>query len=178
MHTKSSICLLSALLLAAVDLAPAQAQSDSLLRGRISTGPQFEVFTSSISFDPFSSTDLSETFTEGTSGLRGSFHVTDRFVLEGTLNRFHEIDFYFADLSAKYYLRNHGRAAVYMLAGPGIVFGSDLVETEATLHAALGLEVPVSEHIYLRPELRGRWALEDLDGGGIADASLAVGWRF
>jgi len=47
------------------------------------------------------------------------------------------------------------------------------------LHAGIGAEIGLSDRIYLRPEVRGRWLTEDLNGENhLVDFSLGFGWRF
>ncbi len=169
MDTKLKKALLTLLLIAVFALPAAYAQSDATIRGyyQAGEGPQLEVFASA--FDGASS--------ETHFGLRGSYPIGKRFALEGSLSRFGDFDVYLTDLSVKYYLKSRGRTGVYLLAGPGVAFDGGFKDSQATLHAGLGLEVVVSKHLYLRPEVRARSLTLDVNNVN-ADFALGVGWRF
>ena len=131
---------------------------------------QVEIFVSSI---------FANSATDGSFGLRGAFQLKKRFHLEAGLSRINDrADFLLADISAKYYLRDRERTDVFVLAGPGILYSSDLGSEEVMVHAGVGAEFSVGQRFYLRPELRGRWFVEDVDAVSIGDLSLGFGWRF
>ncbi len=168
--------LVAALLISALGLTSAQAQEGAAIRGSyVSDGPQFEIFVSSFASEIPTSRILDSRY-EPQFGLRGSFHLSNNWVLEGSVSRYGNYDVWFADLSAKFYFKNRGRVGVYLLGGPGYLFGSDAGVDEATVHLGLGLEIPIKDRFYLRPEVRGMALMDDLS---TSDAlfSLGVGWR-
>lgn len=132
---------------------------------------QVELFLSSV---------FANNITEGSFGLRGALQLRQRFHLEGSLSRLDDdrIDLFLVDLSAKYYLKDRGRTEVYLVAGPGLFYSSDLDADELMVHAGVGAEFSIGHRFYLRPELRGRWFVEQLDAVNIGDLSLGFGWRF
>lgn len=134
-------------------------------------GGQVEVFLSSV---------FANSVTEGSFGLRGALQLGRRFHLEGSLSRLDDdrVELFLVDLSAKYYLRDKERTDVYLLAGPGLLYSSDLDADELMVHAGVGAEFSLGRRFYLRPELRGRWLVEDFDAVNIGDLSLGFGWRF
>ena len=103
-----------------------------------------------------------------------------RLALEGGLSRITDdrVDLWIADVSAKYYLRDRERTGVYVLAGPGILYSSDADADEVMMHVGFGAEFGIGRRFYLRPELRGRWYVENVDDFNIIDLSLAFGWKF
>ncbi len=133
-------------------------------------GPQVEIFFSSL---------FANSVSEGSFGLRGSFHLRKRFALEGSLSRIADsrVNIWIADMSAKYYLDHRGRARVYLVGGPVLFFSDDLDAGEFMLHLGLGAEFALGSKFYLRPELRGRWLAENVDAN-FGDLALGFGWRF
>lgn len=174
MNTKLTKTLWITVVLAVLGLTAAQAQSDTGIRGNfISDAPQFEVFISSFAADIPSNVNSRY---ETQIGVRGAYHFNHRIALEGSLSKYGNFDAWLADLSAKLYLKNRGRVAAYAVGGPGMIFGSDFVSDEMTVHLGLGLEIAAGQHLYVRPEVRGVALAKDL---GSADAlySLGIGWR-
>lgn len=130
----------------------------------------------------FASLLFDDEFSEEHLGLRGSYFLTDRFALEGSLSRFdvgRNLDFFIADFSAKYYLRPQSRAPLYFVGGPGKAFEDigDLGDGPLLLHLGFGAEVSLGRQLYLRPELRVRWVEDHFDTSG-GDLSLGFGWSF
>jgi Outer membrane protein beta-barrel domain len=174
MYNKLTNVLVAAILISIFGLTAAQAQKDAVIHsGYISDGPQFEIVVSSFASDlPTSAGGRYEP----QFGLRGSFHLSNNWVLEGSASRYGNYDVWFVDASAKYYLKNSGRVGAYVLGGPGMLFGSDAGIDKATVHLGVGLEIPFSERFYLRPEVRGVALMDDL-ATAEASYSLGVGWR-
>ncbi len=136
---------------------------------RIERQPRAEIFLSSL---------FADSADEGSFGLRGALRLRNRFHLESSISRLDGgIDLFLVDLSAKYYIRD-GRTDLYLVAGPGIIYSSDLDADDLMLHFGFGAEFSLGRHLYLRPEIRGRWLAEDLDATTIGDLSLGLGWRF
>ncbi len=134
-------------------------------------GPQLELFLSSL---------FASSATDGSLGLRGAFHLSRRFALEGSLSRIadDDVDLWLADVSAKYYYKNGERTGLYLLGGPGLFLSDELDADEPMLHFGLGAEIGFGRRFYLRPELRGRWFADDVDAVNIGDLSVGFGWRF
>jgi len=132
---------------------------------------QLELFLSSL---------FANSTSEGSFGLRGSRHLKRRFALEGALARISDdrIDLWLVDLSAKYYLRDRGRTGVYVVGGPGLFYSDEAGADEVMVHLGFGAEVGLGRRFYIRPELRGRWFVENVDSVNIADLSLGFGWKF
>ncbi len=181
MNTQLKQVLVTSVVLAALALTAAQAQAEprpegpNLSGAYISDGPQLEIFVSSFGSDLARAEFIGGNH-EVQLGLRGALHLTHRFALEGSLCRFENYDAWMGDVSAKYYLKNRGRVAVYAVGGPGLIFGSDVSGDEMTVHLGVGLEFPIGNHLFVRPEVRGMALAKDLD---TADTvfSLGVGWR-
>jgi outer membrane protein with beta-barrel domain len=128
---------------------------------------------------------------ENTYGLRGAVGLSDRFALEASAGYFKsevdtvDINLTLLDLSLKTYLNPAGKAKFFLFAGPGWAFVSvnlnghhlDFLDDDSfTAHAGVGAEIPLGEHVYLRPEGRGRWfenGNDDLD----YEVTLAVGFH-
>ena len=166
------IRVLSLATLALAAAAAAGAQTDAPWKPRAyDPEPRVELFLSSL---------FANSTSDGSFGLRGSRHLKRRFALEGSLSRIADdrIDLWLADVSAKYYLRDREESGVYVLAGPGIFYSADADADEVMVHLGLGAEFDVGRRFYLRPELRGRWFLENVDAVNILDLALGFGWRF
>jgi opacity protein-like surface antigen len=115
-------------------------------------------------------------------GLRGSYRFSGTWAVEGAFAKVDEGgDLWFGDLSAKAYLVDTSRFEIYALGGPG-VFRAKLggeASDQATVHFGIGAEIGLGARAYLRPEIRGRWATDELNwDAGIAEYSLGIGWRF
>lgn len=159
----------SSLLIAAVfalaAASPASAQSEV-------RGSYFDLFGARVE-----STSGDEFHTES-YGARGGFRFNNVWALEGSVSRIKDTDVWFGDLSAKAYFLHLNRFEMYAVASPGLfkVSGED---PRLTLHAGIGAEIALTERLYLRPEVRGRWLAKELDhDSGLVDYSLGLGWRF
>ncbi len=173
MENKLKKTFVITLVLAAFGLAAAHAQEGPAIKGRVQVndGPQFEIFVSTFESELI----LGEKNT-GNVGLRGSYPLSKRFAVEGSVRKLGNFDdLWLTDVSAKYYLKNSGRTGVYVAGGPGLIFGSGVSET--TAHLGLGLEIQASRHIYVRPEVRGVALMDDFDANDV-EFSLGLGWRF
>ncbi len=162
------------LILVTFGLSAVYAQEGPSIQGRIqiNDSPQFEIFVSTFASD----VDLFGGKSTGNAGLRGSYPLTKRFAVEGSVMKLGNYDdLWMTDVSAKYYLKNSGRTGVYVAGGPGLIFGSGA--SEATAHLGLGLEIQATRHIYVRPEVRGVALMDNLDANDV-DFSLGLGWRF
>src|SRR5436305_8268294 len=98
-------------------------------------------------------------------GLRGGYRFGQVWALEGSVSHLNEgFTNWFADLSAKAFFVRSNRFEIYGLAGPGLFRISAFGETrdQATVHAGLGAQIHLGERAYLRPEVRGHWATNDL----------------
>ena len=115
-------------------------------------------------------------------GLRGGYRFGNVWALEGSAEHVDEgFTNWFVDLSAKAYFVHSNRFELYALAGPGLFRVSAFGESEdqATVHAALGAQIGLTDRLYLRPEVRGRWATDDLVfNDGLVSYSVGLGWRF
>ena len=115
-------------------------------------------------------------------GLRGDYRFGQVWALEGSVSHLNEgFTNWFGDLSAKAYFVHSNRFEIYGLAGPGLFRVSAFGETsnQATVHAGIGAQIYLGERAYLRPEVRGHWATNDLVfKDGLADYALGIGWRF
>jgi len=132
--------------------------------------PRLEFFLSSI---------FANSTSEGSFGVRGALPLRGRFHLEGSVSRVDvsDVDLWLVDLSAKYYLRDRERTDVYLVAGHGLFYSSDLDAEEATLHLGIGVEIALGRRFYIRPELRGRWFTQRLGDSNLGDLSVGFGWR-
>jgi hypothetical protein len=115
-------------------------------------------------------------------GLRGGYRFNSVWALEGSAEHVDEgFTNWFVDLSAKAFLIDTSHFEIYGLAGPGLfrvsAFGES--DNQATVHAGLGAQIGLGSRAYLRPEVRARWATDDLKfNDGLVSYSLGVGWRF
>ena len=125
-------------------------------------------------------------------GARGGYNFTDRFALQGTVERFdgedstgsglgkvtYRVQSWFVDVSFVWQVNPDDRATFMVYGGPGWgnfdadITGSTIAvdDSEFTLHAGLGLEIALTKHIYLRPDVRTRWY--ELDESFGSDDSL------
>jgi hypothetical protein len=157
------------LVLAAAGVA--RAGEDDWAREKERPGPQAELFLSAL---------FASGVTEGSFGLRGSTFLRPRFALEGSLSRFtdDDVNIWLLDVSAKVYLKNRGRARVFLMAGPGLLaFHSDDEDaSDPTLHLGFGAEFGRGK-FYFRPEVRYRFLAEGVDAN-FGDLAFGFGWRF
>jgi len=117
-----------------------------------------------------------------TFGLRGSYRFTDTWAVEGA---FAKVDVggqvWFGDLSAKAYLVDTSHFEIYALGGPGRFRSRFFGDTfnQNTVHLGLGAEIGLSSRAYLRPEVRGRWATDEITWDArLTEYTLGFGWRF
>ncbi len=153
----------------AISGVPARAQEDDWAPEVELPKPQVELFLSSL---------FANSVSEGSFGVRGSFHLRKRFALEGSLGRIADsrVDLWLLDVSAKYYVKPEGRARVYFAGGPGLFLSDELDANEPTLNLGFGAEFG-GRGFYFRPELRGRFLAEDVDAN-FGDLALGFGRRF
>jgi hypothetical protein len=116
-------------------------------------------------------------------GARGSYRFTDMWAVEATYSKLDVADgqVWFGDVSAKAYLVDTSHFEIYALAGPGRFnsrfFGESF--NDNTVHLALGAEVGLGAQAYLRPEVRTRWATDDVTWDArMTEYTLGFGWRF
>lgn len=109
--------------------------------------------------------------------LRGSRNVGRRWSFEAALARFSADDVWLTEFSSKLYLHAGRRRAFYLLAGPGLIRLGPVDETETLVHLGLGTELSFGRRFYLRPELKARKFLDDLDVTTLYEMSLGFGWR-
>jgi len=117
-----------------------------------------------------------------TFGIRGSYRFTDNWAVEGA---FAKVDvggqFWFGDVSAKAYLVDTSRFEIYALGGPGRFRAKAFGDTfnQNTVHLGLGAEIGLGTRAYLRPEVRGRWATDEITWDArLTEYTLGFGWRF
>ena len=117
-----------------------------------------------------------------TFGIRGSYRFTDVWAVEGA---FAKVDVggqvWFGDVSAKAYLVDTSRFEIYALGGPGRFRSRFFGDTfnQNTVHLGLGAEIGLGARAYLRPEVRGRWATDEITWDArLTEYTLGFGWRF
>jgi hypothetical protein len=158
--------LFAATLFSLAVASPASAQSEV-------RGPFFDFFGARVQ-----STEGSDDFHTESYGVRGGFRFNRTWALEGSLSRIKDTDAWFGDVSAKAYFVHANRFEMYAVASPGL-FRVSGENPQLTLHAGIGAEIGLTERVYLRPEVRGRWLAKELRGdNGLVDYSLGLGWRF
>ena len=126
-----------------------------------------------------------------TYGLRGGAKLTDLLGIEGSLGRigFHEGSYKFdvtlADISLKAYLASGDRADFFLFAGPGWAYvqakssGNTLGRVDTfTAHAGAGVDLHISDRLYVRPDLRGRWFQKNHSNKLDWEGTLALGFNF
>ncbi len=157
------------LLAVVISDSPVRAEEDHWAPEVELPGPQSEIFLSSL---------FANSISEGSFGVRGSFHLRRRFALEGSLGRIADsrVDLWLLDVSAKYYVKAEGGARIYLTGGPGLFLSDELDASEPILHLGFGAEFGKGK-FYFRPELRGRFLAEDVDAN-FGDLALGFGWRF
>lgn len=169
--SRSATAVVSMLLALVFHTSAIEAQEDPFPQTlKEEAKPRVELFLSSL---------FANSATEGSFGIRGSWHRKRKLALEGSLSRIAagSLDIFLIDFSAKYYLRDRRRTDVYLVGGPGAIFEGAFEGTEALVHFGIGLEVDLTRRLYLRPELRGRWFVEDVGRVNIGDLVLGLGWR-
>ncbi len=157
----------------------------------------FEIYAGGFFPDDHSDQD------ELTYGVRGGFRFSDRWGLQGSLGRvelwdsgghFWDVDLNatFLDVSAMLFVNPRSKAELFFYGGPGMAFfdvgiggvtpGFVVWDDDVTLHAGAGMNLRLSDRMYLRPDVRVRWlgAFDDGfdDGGTDFEATLALGWKF
>jgi opacity protein-like surface antigen len=117
-----------------------------------------------------------------TFGIRGSYRFTDVWAVEGA---FAKVDVggqvWFGDVSAKAYLVDTSRFEIYALGGPGRFRSRFFGDTfnQNTVHLGLGAEIGLGARAYLRPEIRERWATNEITWDArLTEYTLGIGWRF
>ena len=115
-------------------------------------------------------------------GVRGGFHLTRIWTVEGQLSRSsHDRLLFNAEVSAKAYLFQADRFRFFALAGPGIQHEDVAGHTgiSSTVHAGIGAEINLAARTYLRPEVRAGWYSDHLSATDHSlDYTLGFGWRF
>jgi|GEM_PF-2202596 len=136
-------------------------------------GPYFDLFGARVQ-----SVDGSDHFHSDGYGVRGGFRFNNVWAVEGSLSQFKDSDVQFGDLSAKAYFLHSKGFEMYAVASPGL-FKASGESLRLSLHAGIGAEIGLGDRAYLRPEVRGHWLSEDLNGDNhLVDYSLGFGWRF
>lgn len=114
-------------------------------------------------------------------GLRSGYRFSRTWALEGSLSRPDGGGgAWLGDLSAKLYVLHASLFELYALGGPGrsrLPF-QDEAGTRPTLHLGIGAEISLVDRAYLRPEFRQRWDRAHVDGNGLQEYSLGLGWKF
>ncbi len=117
-----------------------------------------------------------------TFGLRGSYRFTDIWAVEAAYSKLDlGGELWFGDVSAKAYFFRADRFRFYALGGPGLYsvrfFGESF--NQNTVHLGLGTEIDLGARAYLRPEVRGRWATDEVNWDArLTEYTLGFGWRF
>ena len=156
--------LFAAALLSLAVVSPASAQSEV-------RSPSFDVFGTRASGG-------SDSFHTESYGVRGGFRFSDVWALEGSLSRGNGSNSWDGDAAVKAYFLHASRFEMYAVASPGVIKASG-ENPKLILHAGLGAEIGLTERIYLRPEVRGRWLDNGVTGDNRrVDYSLGLGWRF
>ena len=164
------ICQLSSMLAAALFSLVAASSATAQTDGR---GAYFDLFGARVQ-----SIGGGDSFHSDGYGVRGGFRFNNVWALEGSLSRFNDSGVQFGDLSAKAYFLHANRFEMYAVAAPGLAKATG-EGVHLSLHAGIGAEIGLSERAYLRPEVRGRWLTQDLNGDNhLVDYSLGFGWRF
>jgi hypothetical protein len=115
-------------------------------------------------------------------GARGSYRFSDVWAVEATYSKADvEGQVWFGDASVKAYLVDTSHFEIYALGGPGVFrsrFSGDSFN-QNTVHLGLGAEVGLGSRAYLRPEVRGRWATDEITWNArLLEYTLGFGWRF
>lgn len=120
--------------------------------------------------------------------VRGGYRLDERWGVESQLTYDSDTglgDEWTLDLSARLALKDTRRLHVFAAGGagwfrtdadPGVPAIYD--DDSATLHLGLGLEYDLTERLYLRPDLRGRWLLDSELDDVEEELSVSLGWRF
>ena len=137
-------------------------------------GPAFDVFAGYY--------DTSGSGNPKAFGLRGSYRFSDVWAVEAAYSKV-DVDgqLWFGDVSAKAYLVDTSHFEIYALGGPGRFTAKAFGETfnQNTVHLGLGAEIGLGARAYLRPEVRGRWATDEITWDArLTEYTLGFGWRF
>jgi opacity protein-like surface antigen len=137
-------------------------------------GPAFDIFGG---YFGDSGSDHPKVF-----GARGSYRFSEVWALEATYSKA-DVDgqVWFGDVSAKAYLVDTSHFEIYALGGPGIFRAKAFGDTfnQNTVHLGLGAEIGLGARAYLRPEVRGRWATDEITWDArLTEYTLGFGWRF
>jgi outer membrane protein with beta-barrel domain len=105
-----------------------------------------------------------------TYGIRASRQISGPISIELSVGRLEfqehpgEVDSTLVDLSLKAYLTPAGKARYFLVAGPGRAFvhasviqPDVLSEDTFTTHVGAGVDLWLSDRLYLRPDVLGRW---------------------
>lgn len=132
-----------------------------------------------------------------TYGVRGGYRLSDSFGIQGSVGRYEDsenilglanvnLELTLVDASAVWYFNPGSSSEFFVFGGPGWAFADvnadflgiplDSVSDDTfTLHAGLGLNIGLTDRIYLRPDVRARW-FDDSNDEVDLEASLAVGF--
>ena len=139
---------------------------------------QSEVRSPSFDFFGARTSGGSDSFHTESYGVRGGFRFNNVWALEGSLSRGNGSNSWDGDAAVKAYFLHASRFEMYAVASPGLLKASG-ENPKLILHAGLGAEIGLTERVYLRPEVRGRWFdQEPKKDNGRVDYSLGLGWRF
>lgn len=118
-------------------------------------------------------------------GLRAAWGLSERWSLEGSASHIDNdsnADIWGLDVSARYLLNPGKRSRVYVLGGPGWLRfdGGDEEGSEdsLTLHAGLGVEIPIQDRFYFRPDVKLLWLEDDPSNNIHTELTLGFGLRF
>ncbi|MDA8019559.1 MAG: outer membrane beta-barrel protein [Thermoanaerobaculia bacterium] len=158
--TQTSIVVLSLFAQAFGGASPAAAQAGS---------GTFEIYLGQFAFE--------EDYRETTYGLRAGYRSSNRIGIEASLGYADTdvADATFLDLSAKIYFGSEAsKAQAFLFAGPGWadVDSDDVL----TLNLGVGLDIRLSDRMFLRPDVRSRW-FEHSEASDL-EASLSLGFTF
>ncbi len=130
-----------------------------------------------------------------TYGVRAGVKTSDHFGLEGSVGKLStsfqfgpvkiKDDTTLVDLSLKAYLNPDGKARFFLFGGPGWAFsnvnalGTSLARSDSfSAHIGAGLDVKLTDHFYIRPDVRGRWFQKSDTNGLDVQATIALGFSF
>jgi opacity protein-like surface antigen len=132
---------------------------------------------------------------EVTYGARVGIKTSDHFGLEGSVGTFStsfsfgpvkiKDDATLVDLSLKAYLNPGGKAQLFLFGGPGWAFsnvnalGTSLAHSDSfSAHIGAGLDVKLTDHLYVRPDIRGRWLQKNNTNSLDVETTVAFGFSF
>ena len=139
-----------------------------------------------------------------TYGLRLGYNFTDRFGLQvgfqgldtnydlvAPLTGAADISSLMTDVSMIWHANPDSRAVFHVFGGPGYSWTSIEVPTVAlpdleddddvfTMHLGLGASIYATDNFYIRPDIAGRWFMEDEDNavGAGTDSDSHTDWQF